>query len=271
MLAEMHYPNVCAPPLRFHLQRQKFSTIWPGSREHRTRSRASSTGGYSTPASGIGRRKLRRPSRNSSNEVSSRKSNLRTAKYFTTSLVFISPLFINGHVMTTSDEIQWFAIQARLGAEAVAESNLRALPIETLLPLVRRPVHHATRASRMVLRPLFPGYFFARFCAAVLLRAVKYSRGVLRVVGGSEQPWPVDEAIITDIRQRIGPEGCVDLREPPFRVGDPVRITGGPLAGWSGIFGSELSDAERVVILIETLQQGRVVVRRDSLELSEAA
>jgi len=107
--------------------------------------------------------------------------------------------------MTTSDEIQWFAIQARPGVEAAAESNLRALPIERLLPLVRRPVHHATRASRMVLRPLFPGYLFARFCAAVSLRAVSYSRGVLRVVGGGRQPWSVDDAIIADIRERIGP------------------------------------------------------------------
>ena len=167
--------------------------------------------------------------------------------------------------------MQWFAIQARPGAEAVAESNLRALPIETLLPLVRRPVHHATRTSRMVLRPLFPGYLFARFCAAVLLRAVRYSRGVLRVVGGEGHPWPVDDAIIADIRERIGPEGFVEMHERPFRVGDSVCITAGPLAGWSGIFDSELSDAERVVILIETLQQGRVVIRRDCLELSEAA
>jgi transcription antitermination factor NusG len=173
--------------------------------------------------------------------------------------------------MTTNNEIGWFAIQARLGAEAVAEANLRALPIETLLPLVRRPVHHATRASRMVLRPLFPRYLFARFCAAVSLRAVKYSRGVSRVVGGAGQPWPVDDAIIADIRERIGPEGCVEMRERPFRVGDQVCITAGPLAGWSGVFDSELSDAERVVILIETLQQGRVVLRRDLLELSEAA
>jgi transcriptional antiterminator RfaH len=173
--------------------------------------------------------------------------------------------------MTTSDEIQWFAIQARTGAETVAESNLRAVPIETLLPLVRRQVHHATRAPRMVLRPLFPGYLFARFCAAVSLRAVRYSRNVLRVVGGGGQPWPVDDAIIADIRERIGPEGCVEIGERPFRVGDPVCITAGPLTGWSGIFDSHLSDTERVVILIETLQQGRVVVRRDSLELSEAA
>jgi transcriptional antiterminator RfaH len=173
--------------------------------------------------------------------------------------------------MTTNDEIQWFAIQARLGAEAVAESNLNALPVETLLPLVRRPVRHATRAPRMVQRPLFPGYLFARFCAAVLLRAVKHSRGVVRVVGGSEEPWPVEDAIIEDIRQRIGPEGCVEMHQRAFRVGDPVCITAGPLTGWSGIFDSELSDAERVVILIETIQQGRVVIRRDCLELSDAA
>jgi transcription antitermination factor NusG len=173
--------------------------------------------------------------------------------------------------MTTSDEIQWFAIQARTGAETVAELNLRELPIETLLPLARRPVHHATRTPRMVLRPLFPGYLFGRFCAADSLRAVSYSRGVLRVVGGGDQPWPVDDAIVADIRNRLGPEGCVEIGERPFRVGDSVRIAAGPLSGWSGIFGSALSDAQRVVILIETLQQGRVVVRRDCLELSEAA
>jgi transcriptional antiterminator RfaH len=173
--------------------------------------------------------------------------------------------------MTTSDEIQWFAIQARTGAETVAELNLCALAIETLLPLARRPVRHATRTSRLVLRPLFPGYLFARFCAAVSLRAVNYSRGVLRVVGGGGQPWPVDDAIIANIRERIGPEGCVEMRERPFREGDPICITAGLLAGWSGIFDCALSDAERVVILIETLQQGRVVIRRDYLELSDAA
>jgi transcriptional antiterminator RfaH len=173
--------------------------------------------------------------------------------------------------MTTVDEMQWFAIQARPGAEAATESNLRALPVETLLPLARRLVHHATRTPRLVLRPLFPGYLFGRFCAAALLRAVSYSRGVLRVVGGGGRPWPVDDAIIADIRERIGPEGCVEMRDRPFRMGDPVCITEGPLAGWSGIFNSQLSDAERVVILIETLQQGRVVIRRDCIELSNAA
>jgi len=173
--------------------------------------------------------------------------------------------------MTTSDEMQWFAIQARLGAEAAVQSNLRALLIETLLPLACRQVRHATRTPRLVVRPLFRGYLFARFCASISLRAVRYSRGVLRVVGGGAQPWSIDDVIIADIRKRIGPEGCVELAERPLEAGDSVRITAGPLAGWSGNFDSKLSDAERVVILIETLQQGRVVIRRDCLELSDAA
>jgi transcriptional antiterminator RfaH len=173
--------------------------------------------------------------------------------------------------MRTSDEMQWFAIQARTGTEAAAEANLRTLPMETLLPVVRRLVHHATRKPRMAVRPLFPGYLFARFCTTTSLRTVSYSRGVLRVVGGIDGPWSVDETIIADIRERIGPEGCVEIEERPIRKGDFVRITAGPLSGWAGIFDSELSGAERVVILIETLRQGRVVIRRDCLELSEAA
>jgi len=168
--------------------------------------------------------------------------------------------------------MHWFAIQTRPSAEAAAESQLRLLRIETLLPLARRPIRHATRAARMLLRPLFPGYLFARFCAATSLRAARSSRGVLRVLGSaSDSPWPIDDGVIAAIRARLGSQGCVELIDRPFGVGDSVRVTDGPLAGWSGIFDCELSDAERVVILIDTLQQGRVVIGRGCLELSEAA
>jgi len=173
--------------------------------------------------------------------------------------------------MTAIDDMHWFAIQTRPNAEAAAEAQLRALPVETLLPFVRSPIRHATRRPRMVLRPLFPGYLFARFCAAISLRTVKYSRGVLRVLGSAERPWAIEDSIVAGIRERIGANGCVELDERPFGAGDAVRITAGPLAGWSGVFDSQLADNERVIILIETLQQGRVVLRRDYLELSDAA
>jgi transcriptional antiterminator RfaH len=138
-----------------------------------------------------------------------------------------------------------FAIQAHPTAEAAAEFSLRSMSIETLLPVIRRPMRHATRTARLVVRALFPGYLFARFCAADSLRAVTYSRGVVRVVGAGERPIPVEEAIIASIRARIGADGCVELIEHGPATNDRVRITSGPLAGWSGVFERELSDSQR--------------------------
>ena len=172
--------------------------------------------------------------------------------------------------MTTLTDMQWFAIQAHPCAEAAAEFSLRSLSIETLLPLARRPVRHATRAPRWAVRALFPGYLFARFCPGDSLRNVTYSRGVVRVVGAGDRPVAVEKEIISSIRARIGADGCVELIEHGPGANDRVRITSGPLTGWSGVFERELSDSQRVVILIETLQQGRVVIPRDFLELSDA-
>jgi transcriptional antiterminator RfaH len=168
-------------------------------------------------------------------------------------------------------DTHWFAVQAHSRAEAAAEFGLRSLSIETLLPLVRRPVHHARRAARHVVRALFPGYLFARFCAADLLRAVTYSRGVIRVLGAGDRPLPVDDGIIASIRARIGAEGCVEFDERPLNVGDYVRLTAGPLAGWSGVFERATSDARRVQILLQTVQQCRLVISRDWVERAEAA
>ena len=124
-------------------------------------------------------------------------------------------------------ETNWFAVQAHSRAEAAAEFGLRSLSIETLLPLVCRPLHHATRAARHVVRALFPGYLFARFCLAESLRAVTYCRGVVRVLGAGNRPIPVEDAIIASIRERIGEDGCVALDERRFGVRDFASHLGG--------------------------------------------
>ena len=173
--------------------------------------------------------------------------------------------------MSDLRDTQWFAIQARPCAEAAAEFSLRTLSIETFLPLIRRPIRHATRRVRLAARAFFPGYLFARFCATDSLRTVSYCRGVVRVLGASNRPKPVEDSIIASIRARIDADGFVGLEQRRPGVTDCVRIVSGPLAGWSGVFERELSDSQRVVILIDTLQQGRVVLSRDDLELAEAA
>jgi transcriptional antiterminator RfaH len=137
--------------------------------------------------------------------------------------------------------------------------------IETFLPLARRPMRHARRIARMVVRPFFTGYLFARFCVTDSLRAVAYSRGVIRVLGTRGQPLAVDDAIIASLRERLDSDDCIEFCNGPLAVGDAVRITSGPLRGWSGVFERQLSDDRRVEILIETLQHGRLVVWRELL------
>lgn len=162
--------------------------------------------------------------------------------------------------------LHWFAVQAKPASEALAESTLRSLDVETLYPQVQKALRRRGRKSRTVKRPFFPGYLFARFAPEHSLRAVAYSRGVTRVVGTRERPLPVEETIINGIKERMDECGCVVLKQHDLNAGDAVDILDGPFCGWSGVFERGLSDGQRVVILLQALEQCRLVVDRDWVE-----
>jgi transcriptional antiterminator RfaH len=169
-----------------------------------------------------------------------------------------------------SFDLKWFAIQAKTTGERLAQASLTQLGLATLLPLIRRNPA-GWRARRNPVKALFPGYLFARFCADTHLRAATYARGVLRVVSAHERPLPVEDPIIESLRARMDNMGCVALGVRPFARGQSVRISAGPFAGWQGVFDSALGDAQRVVILLEALQHGRLVVQVDWVERCAAA
>lgn len=168
--------------------------------------------------------------------------------------------------MSIWNEMNWFAIHAKAGQEPVAQLQIESLDLEVFLPRIQeermfRGVH------QRVTKPLFPGYLFARFFPAKFLHLVRYSRGVLRVVGGVDTPTPVQEEIIAAIQERIGADGFVELEEREQWVpGDRLVIQEGPLRGLTGIFQRNFGDARRVVLLLEALNQAQVLVERWSLE-----
>jgi transcriptional antiterminator RfaH len=162
-------------------------------------------------------------------------------------------------------ETSWFAINTRPGEEETARKSLQSLELETFLPRVRRPHSHKRVAVQMI-RPMFPNYFFARFEAARFFYLIRYSRGVRSVVGTREYPVPVEESVIAELQNRVDDEGCLRLNEPSWRRGQPVRVEHGPLTGWEGVFEADLDDRRRVVILLETIHQARMVVDRGCLE-----
>ena len=137
--------------------------------------------------------------------------------------------------------------------ETVVDFTLRTMLIETLLPMAKQAVPPSRYTACPLMRPLFAGYLFANFCAANSLRTVALSRGVLHVVSAKGKPVPVSDAIIASLRQRLGPDGSVELCGCP-RLDRP-QVAPGPLQYWPTVFERRLSDKRRIEILIQTLQE----------------
>lgn len=163
-----------------------------------------------------------------------------------------------------SQQVFWYAIHTKPRQENLAEHNLQSLGLPTFNPKLKE--NKVVRGVRQeVIKPLFPNYIFCRFRCQEFLRAVKYSRGVRGVVGAGDAPTPVDDEIIAIIHNRMK-GGYVVIEPPKLHPGDKVVVEGGPLQGFVGIFERETKDAERVVILLNTIKyQARVVMERSKL------
>jgi transcriptional antiterminator RfaH len=172
-------------------------------------------------------------------------------------------------VLTTDTEfwkkLNWFAIQTKPRREDQAASNVRRLGVTVLLPKIKREKFEFGH-RRGVIKPLFPGYLFARFSPSPHLHSIRYARGVARVLGVGETPFPVGDEIIGIIQNRLGQDGFVRIGENRFSVGDEVVINAGPLQGLVGVFERDMADGERATILLQAVQfQIRVLIDTERL------
>jgi transcriptional antiterminator RfaH len=162
-------------------------------------------------------------------------------------------------------EINWFAVHAKPRREKFAATNVSALGVETLLPRVK--FERLVRgAAEQTAKPLFPGYFFARFCPENSFESVKSSRGVLRVVSSGKFPIPVHGKVVQEIQERVREDGFVGIRSQGLSPGTRVSIQSGPFEGMMGKVERELDDRKRVAILLETLLHARVLIERRWIE-----
>jgi transcriptional antiterminator RfaH len=162
-------------------------------------------------------------------------------------------------------ETNWYAIHTKPSREEVAATYIERLGLEVFWPKMKQE-KDVWGTPRMVIRPLFPGYLFARFSPAAHLHSIRYARGVRRVVSAGDVPLPVDQEIIAAIQSRMGDDGCVTIGPTPLKPGDQVIIQEGPLRGLMGVFERELSDHERVMILLQTIEyQARILIEKRHL------
>jgi transcriptional antiterminator RfaH len=153
---------------------------------------------------------------------------------------------------------QWFAVYTQPRGEAIAAENLVRQNFEVYYPRYLKRRSHA-RKIQTVPAPLFPRYIFVAFDADdPRWRAIRSTRGAVDLVRNGQDPAPVPEAIIAEMRQRQDEHGFVVLaRHVKLGRGDRIRIEGGPFASYEAIF-ETMRDNERVVALLSLM--GRQVV-----------
>jgi transcriptional antiterminator RfaH len=159
----------------------------------------------------------------------------------------------------TTGKPSWYAIYTKPREEDRAESNLRAFGLKTLLP---RVIEQRRREVKPKVKHLFPRYIFAHFDCDTSLHKVNYTRGVCGVVRFGDKPCPIDDIIIETIQSQIGKEGFINLEET-FFAGDQVMIKDGPFKSLRGIVEREMSDSDRLVVLLSSLSyQGRLMIEK---------
>jgi len=118
------------------------------------------------------------------------------------------------------------------------------------------------------IRPFFSCYAFVRFSYPEHYKLVKYTRGVRHIVGNDAGAIPLDDRFIEELHAREV-DGLIELEkygvEPA--VGDEIEVVAGPWKGLRGVFGKQLSDQDRVMILLNYVSyQGQLLIEKSKLK-----
>jgi len=160
--------------------------------------------------------------------------------------------------------MNWYVIYTKPKAEDIVSQKLIQTGLEVYNPKMRVKKYVRNRYCEAI-EQLFPCYLFARFEADKYLWMITYTRGVKKVVGGRNTPWPVADGVIDFIRSHEK-DGFIIRRCEEIREGDTVKIAEGPLKGLTGIFKQIIKGTERVLLLLNAIEyQARVVLDRASL------
>jgi len=164
------------------------------------------------------------------------------------------------------DQPHWYAVRTKPKEEDRADFNLRAYRVQTFAPKLKQISTSKYGGRRYTVQHLFPPYIFAYFKADTQLHNVNYTRGVQHVVSFGGTPIWINDDVINLIKGKVGDDGFVCLHEE-LKPGDQVRITSGPLQSLVGVFKRNMSDKERVEVLLNAISyQSHLLIDREMVE-----
>lgn len=162
--------------------------------------------------------------------------------------------------------VSWYCVHTKPKKEAAAETYFRErLRLEVYYPRLKQR-KTIRRVKRWVVGPLFPRYLFCRFELAEHYRTVRYAHEVIGIVSFGERPAIVEPAIIDQLKTWAGEAVDVVTIHPNPKPGALVEITDGAFRGLKAVVERDMSDQQRVALLLTTLAyQLRIVVNRDQI------
>lgn len=159
---------------------------------------------------------------------------------------------------------RWYVVYAKPRNEPRAQFHLENKGVEVFFPRLLILGSHSPRNGRMV--PLFPNYLFVKIAIPEEYPFVAWCPGVRTIVGFNGAPAPLDEAVVTFLKQRATTEGVVETR-PELPVGQPIEVMDGALAGLSGVVQNPPDSKGRVRVLVNLLKREvKVTVSAHHLE-----
>ncbi len=160
----------------------------------------------------------------------------------------------------------WYLVHTKPRQEHTARLNLERQGYGVYLPLTKVPRRRGDRRIA-TLGPLFPRYLFVALDLVHDNAApIRSTVGVSALVRFGQDVTPVPDKLIATLREREGPDGVHHWAMRPVVPGARVRIAGGKLHGYEGIFLAR-SGRERATVLIELLGGAvRATVEAEHLE-----
>lgn len=146
---------------------------------------------------------------------------------------------------------RWYVVHTRPRQEIFVAGVLEMTPdVATYVPEVKQQ-----RGTRVCTTPLFPGYLFVwADLGRTPASLIDTTPGVVRLVAFGERPQAVPDAVIESLRQQVTAlDQQGGLPQHPFRPGDSVRFSDGPLRGLHGVFQGPTRPSQRVRILMRFL------------------
>jgi transcription elongation factor/antiterminator RfaH len=149
------------------------------------------------------------------------------------------------------DATAWYVVYSKPHKEESAQFHLRLKGVQVFFPQLLLP---PSLRPRKQLVPLFPNYLFVRVRLPEDYERVTWTSGVKRFVSFNDVPLPLEQEIVAYLMEKANYEGVITARSN-LKVGQEVRISGGPFDGLAGIIQEPPNARGRVKILMELLSR----------------